>query len=142
MKFAIYGPSGQITQTCVAPSPDDVKSIVPEGFRFCEVSEEVSDDTHYIIGGLTARIPPRPGPEYTFDYSLRTWVDMRTDAQIAMMARAMRDTRISASDWVMLPDVVMSEEKRLLWVEYRQALRDITNQPGFPRNIVWPTKPS
>lgn len=142
MRFAIYSANGQIIQTCNAPSKADIDAITPEGFSCCEIDDDVFDATHYILGRQAIRIPDQPGPEYTFDYSLRMWIDSRTDEQLAMMARAMRDTRLSASDWVMMPDVVMSEEKKLLWVEYRQALRDITNQPGFPRNIAWPTKPS
>jgi hypothetical protein len=34
-------------------------------------------------------------------------------------------------------DYVMSDA----WKIYRQALRDVPNQDGFPQNVIWPTKP-
>jgi len=35
----------------------------------------------------------------------------------------------------------MTAEKQAEWAAYRQALRDITDQAGFPTDITWPTKP-
>lgn len=35
----------------------------------------------------------------------------------------------------------MSEEQKNAWRAYRQALLDVPQQPGFPYNIQWPTKP-
>ena len=44
---------------------------------------------------------------------------------------------ISKSDWMGCSDVVMSDE----WRQYRQELRDITTQEGFPHNVDWPDEP-
>lgn len=52
-------------------------------------------------------------------------------------ARAQRNALLSATDWMALSDVTMSPE----WAAYRQALRDITGQAGFPENINWPIEP-
>lgn len=52
-----------------------------------------------------------------------------------------RNFMLAMSDWSQLPDVPMDEEVRAAWVSYRQALRDITTQPGFPDAITWPVKP-
>lgn len=52
-------------------------------------------------------------------------------------ARAERNWLLSLTDWMALSDVTMSAE----WQAYRQALRDVPEQEGFPDNIVWPTKP-
>lgn len=64
----------------------------------------------------------------------------RTDN--AIQARLLRDKLLLESDWV----VVLSYEKGTSvptdWVDYRQALRDITGQEGFPLSITWPTRPS
>jgi hypothetical protein len=35
----------------------------------------------------------------------------------------------------------MAQEQRDAWVQYRQDLLDVPSQPGFPNNIIWPTKP-
>lgn len=71
--------------------------------------------------------------------SIATYVPP-TDEEVAADMRAGRDGLLFASDWTQLPDVPQSVKDA--WAPYRQALRDITTQPGFPRNIVWPVPPS
>ena len=52
-------------------------------------------------------------------------------------ARAERNTFLQATDVWALSDRTMTAEQ----TAYRQALRDITAQSGFPTDITWPTKP-
>lgn len=61
------------------------------------------------------------------------------DAMAAESVRAERDRLLAASDWTQLPDV--PEATRAVWAVYRQALRDIPQQEGFPHFVVWPSKP-
>ena len=61
-----------------------------------------------------------------------------TDAEAAERARGRRDGLIASTDTWALSDRTMTAEQ----TAYRQALRDITSQAGFPENITWPTKPS
>ena len=68
--------------------------------------------------------------------------DEELDEEAISFARSMRQTLISATDYLVLPDYPLAEEKKQAVREYRQALRDITKQSGWPRNIVWPEKPS
>ena len=51
--------------------------------------------------------------------------------------RNKRDQLLKETDWMALSDVTMSTEMQ----SYRQALRDITGQAGFPYSVTWPTKP-
>jgi len=51
--------------------------------------------------------------------------------------RNQRDSLLAATDWTALSDVTMSSEM----TAYRQALRDIPSQAGFPASVTWPTKP-
>ena len=53
----------------------------------------------------------------------------------------LRDRLISESDWTILPDAPFTAAQKKKWKEYRQALRDITKQKGFPENVVFPEKP-
>jgi hypothetical protein len=55
----------------------------------------------------------------------------------AIDARNKRDRLLSDTDWMALSDNTMTPE----WATYRQALRDITTQEGFPYSVNWPTKP-
>ena len=59
------------------------------------------------------------------------------DAQAAVGARQTRNAKLSESDWHGLSDNVMSEEM----ATYRQLLRDIPAQAGFPNEITWPDSP-
>lgn len=55
--------------------------------------------------------------------------------------RRIRDNLLDRSDRYMIPDFPISEEVREQWRAYRQALRDIPNQLGFPDSVIWPTEP-
>lgn len=59
------------------------------------------------------------------------------DAEAAKAVRAQRDKLLVETDWMALSDVTMSAEM----AAYRQALRDITAQEGFPHSVNWPVKP-
>jgi hypothetical protein len=56
-------------------------------------------------------------------------------------ARAIRDELLTVSDWTQTPDAPLTENERLRWRQYRQILRDIPQQVGFPDSIVWPNEP-
>jgi len=59
------------------------------------------------------------------------------DTAMAESIRAERNQLLANTDWMALSDVIMSAEM----AAYRQALRDITTQEGFPHNVVWPDTP-
>jgi hypothetical protein len=55
--------------------------------------------------------------------------------------RSARDRLIAASDWTQLPDAPLTTTQKAAWKTYRQALRDVTAQAGFPDNVTWPKVP-
>ena len=59
------------------------------------------------------------------------------DAADAEAVRNKRNNLLAETDWMGLSDVTMSSD----WATYRQALRDISTQKDFPKNITWPEKP-
>lgn len=66
-----------------------------------------------------------------------------TDEQVAEQVRSKRDFLLSQSDIKMLADNwnSMSDELKEKWSLYRQELRDIPLQEGFPHEVVWPIEP-
>ena len=62
-----------------------------------------------------------------------------TTEQLAMGIRNQRNFLLLQSDWTQLPDVPQATKD--LWATYRQALRDITAQDGFPKTVIFPTEP-
>lgn len=75
----------------------------------------------------------------------------RSIAQLESECRSKRDTLLSETDWVVIrhrdevEEVIstsLSPEEYSSMLSYRRDLRDITKQPGFPKSINWPAKPS
>ena len=52
--------------------------------------------------------------------------------------RAQRNALLAESDWTQIADAPVN---KTAWAAYRQELRDITEQAGFPTEVIWPTKP-
>lgn len=59
-------------------------------------------------------------------------------AAAASDVRAERNRRLAACDWTQLPDCTADTAA---WATYRQALRDVPSQQGFPDDVTWPTEP-
>jgi hypothetical protein len=53
--------------------------------------------------------------------------------------RAIRNEKLSKTDWSVLPDSPVDDFQ--VWLDYRQSLRDITTQEGFPWSVSWPEPP-
>jgi hypothetical protein len=79
------------------------------------------------------QLPAQNNPFEVFNYAIEQW----EVAPILLVAE--RNKLLKESDWTQLPDVPLVT--KAAWAEYRQALRDITSQAGFPANVVWPTPP-
>ena len=56
----------------------------------------------------------------------------------ATKVRQERNKRLTASDWTQLADAPVDKDA---WAQYRQALRDVTSQEGFPWQVTWPSTP-
>ena len=65
----------------------------------------------------------------------------RTDNQ-ATAVRAERNQKLADCDWTQLPDSPLDADGKLAWGLYRETLRMIPQQTGFPWNIQWPTQPN
>jgi hypothetical protein len=60
------------------------------------------------------------------------------DAEQATSVRQQRGEKLKDSDWTQVADAPVD---KAAWATYRQALRDVTGQEGFPWTITWPTEP-
>lgn len=81
-----------------------------------------------------------PWCTWAWDETAWTWVAVPTADALARDARAERDRRLAACDWTQARDIPAATAER--WQPYRQALRDISAQPGFPIHITWPQEPT
>jgi hypothetical protein len=60
------------------------------------------------------------------------------DTEQAKAIRSQRTDKLKDSDWTQVADAPVD---KAAWATYRQALRDVTQQSGFPWTIDWPVAP-
>ena len=60
------------------------------------------------------------------------------EAKQSASVRQARNDKLKDSDWTQIAD---STADKVSWATYRQVLRDISGQAGFPFNITWPEQP-
>ena len=100
--------------------------------------QAIWDNDHTIFGDLTEELKIRFNiTEEEYDP-----IDEMSDEQIAQMVRNRRNSLIAESDFYVQPDYPSTPEGLEAVKAYRQALRDITEQKGFPRNVEWPEIPN
>ncbi len=79
-------------------------------------------------------INAQTGVETTRDFTAQ---EAAASGPTESSVRQLRDDLIAEIDWWATSDRTMTAEQ----TAYRQALRDIPDQAGFPADITWPTKP-
>jgi hypothetical protein len=83
------------------------------------------------------QIPFTPEEEAARDAEEAAWAAGAND-RAAAKYRVQRDGLLTASDWTQVLDAAVDQAA---WATYRQALRDIPQQEGFPATVVWPSQP-
>lgn len=64
-----------------------------------------------------------------------------TEEELSYEIRSRRNEELYKTDWTQLEDSPLLEEQKEAFKSYRQALRDLTDQPNFPQTIKWPKAP-
>lgn len=90
--------------------------------------------TQYIV-----RVTPVPPGQNYVEYQIHNIIV--PDEELAGHAKVKRNLALTQSDWTQLPDAQLTELQIQAWRSYRQELRDLPEQPGFPKTISWPIKP-
>ena len=125
MEYGYYHPTVGYWQTLSPPS-EDLLNEYPEG---------------------TKNVPVKPGPGYEYNGSTwvapsQAWLDDQEAAKVRQLRKRIMRTKVdpvvtNPLRWADLDTLQQDELKA-----YRQDLLDLTDQPGFPFEITWPTKPS
>ena len=94
--------------------------------------------TNYILGPVfTDRAAEGDQPAQTAAEQETAYKAIK-DAEQAANVRRTRTEKLKDCDWTQIAD---STADKTVWATYRQALRDVPTQAGFPWTIVWPTQP-
>jgi len=75
------------------------------------------------------------------NWSLPYKLEAKPQADAEANVRSHRGNLLAESDWIVTKSLEAGEPVPDAWASYRQALRDITAQEGFPYQVTWPTKP-
>ena len=132
---------------------DEPAPTIPEGQR------AKWDSGQWVFEDIPPEKPKQPYDSWTYDEETNEWVppvakpdddaEWDEDSQewipgnvvLARNARAERDRLLTESDWVTIRATDTGDPVPTEWLDYRQALRDITEQTGFPEEIEWPQEP-
>lgn len=106
-------------------------------------------NVNYVLDGVLKEYTPEeillksnnPGLGFKWIAKNRVWVDVNARELTENVVKEKRNQLLSESDWTQIPNNPLTVEQQTNWATYRQQLRDITIQSGYPFNIVWPTKP-
>lgn len=138
MNFTIYKTSnGEIIQSGHCPDSDYLLQQIPEGCAI--IALESKTNSQYVENETVFDKPAQPTQFHVFDYESKQWVENADIAKQYVIRQ--RNTLLYQSDWTQIPNNPLTEEKQQQWSGYRQALRDITMQPEYPFNVIWPTQP-
>lgn len=135
--------------------PTSISHLFSEGVL--QSIEPTQDELNAANIVKVERVSVKP-PHNEFNYDLQpiqredgvwveTWVQAETSEQerqnrIALTAQSVIDARnrlLQSCDWTQLPDAPIANKQG--WATYRQALRDVPAQAGFPFEINWPALP-
>lgn len=116
----------------------------------------MTDELFAQFGVVRVTSTPRPEYDHTKEFNVTAeqangvWVEkwvatnvsaeeiaQRTENQ-ANNVRAERNQKLSESDWTQVADAPVDQTA---WATYRQALRDVPEQAGFPWDVTWPSQP-
>lgn len=101
---------------------------VHESLYWIDCEDDVTMEHHYYDGK---------------NCKTKDWIIIPTDEEIASAnVRHIRNGLLKDSDLIVTRHYEMGTPVPQEWVEYRQALRDIPLQEGFPFDVVYPTKPA
>jgi hypothetical protein len=88
--------------------------------------------TKYVLGPVFADTEEATAAEQEAAYKAAK------DAEQAKSVRQSRGEKLKDSDWTQVADAPVD---KAAWAVYRQALRDVTAQAGFPWTVEWPEQP-
>ena len=96
--------------------------------------------THYIAGPIFTDYTDPDGVVHTAAKQYEAYCFTK-DAEQGKSVREDRNKRLSECDWTQLADSPLDADAKLAWALYREALRMVPQQAGFPWNVQWPLEP-
>lgn len=117
-------------------APEGYARIVHTGPKLVDIYSNYKEVTPTLVDG-----------EWTQTWEVFSMTAEEREQYAGMLAVNLRDQRdalLNRSDKFVMPDrwEKYDDQTKLEWADYRQALRDITDQVNFPKEVEWPIEPS
>ena len=112
--------------------PKQIPSAIFEGYGVYSVTESDRPSYDHLVQSLV-----RGTPVYSDSWNVSYTAENLPQDEAEANVRNSRDSLLADTDYLALSDNTMTSDMQ----SYRQALRDVTGQAGFPYSITWPTKP-
>lgn len=109
-------------------------------FNVFRVTYTQDPDFNYLTEKLEQQSPALIDGVWTVSKSVVSKTNEEIEADKLLKSNEIRndrDQRLAQTDWMALSDNTLTQD----WAAYRQALRDLPSQEGFPYNVAWPDKP-
>ena len=107
-----------------------------------EKAEENKEKVTFSYDTFSMEVPYRENLAEEIEKNIDDWLESAKKKdydEVAAEIRKQRDELLTSTDWTQMKDTALSEEKQKKYQEYRQKLRDIPEQPGFPYDVVFPS---
>jgi hypothetical protein len=134
-------------KTNYAAQPDNVKierighnAVIRLRENIADMSTE--ENAQFEADEYTLEVPYASTLEKRIEDDYESWLNRAKQAdydKTAANARTQRNALIAGTDWTQVADVPLNETQIAVYAEYRQRLRDVPQQAGFPYDIIWPT---
>ena len=131
---------GDNPQTSFPVTPSDETLAEWGVFKVAATPRPEVDHTKNVVEGDPKLVDSKWAQVWVISEASAEEVGQRTNEKAAAV-RLERNNMIAVCDWTQLADTPMTNTQKQAWALYRQTLRDITAQSGFPWNVVWPNKP-
>lgn len=145
----IYNNLGKILSSVDSNDSEFLETVIDNalniGNNVIKSDEEIDINQYYVEGdnfyveGHLIKIPEKPNSYSKFKYENKSW-EIDENLLIILIGNQ-RLEKLTQSDWT---DTVTAQTRLTNWQEwqdYRQALRDITKQAGYPLDVIWPEQP-
>jgi hypothetical protein len=125
-----------------ASLPEDLSNdaALPDGYVY--VSSSAPPFYNSLTQKLSQAQPVKVGSGWVCSWLIEPLSAQEVSTRLDSMSSDVRQTRnemLTACDWTQVADAPVN---KAAWAAYRQALRDVTSQPGFPFNVSWPQEPT
>jgi hypothetical protein len=143
MIYTIYQiATGHISNILYADSVEDLNNhLRSRSDPAAAMPGEYDSDAYYIQDQTAVAKSPKPGPEYSYNYTDHAWeLDI---IYLTMHLRIKRNQALAEIDAVSpVRYASLTAEQQADLQTYRQLLLDVPQQSDFPVAIDWPTKPT